>query len=171
MTHIKPPLRPTPRGPALGRTALLAVALVGLFGAPAVAQDAGAPCPYEDCALRIEPTALGVRVVRGSEGVAVGRLVPFREDLSALTASSATALPYARAAERASSRSVLAAVAAGLLLWAAADEDGPLGGGDGLRVGAALGGATAGFYGVVLGLRAEQASARAVWEYNRGLDR
>jgi len=159
-------------------TRSVTLALVSLAFAPlaANAQSASrAPsgCTYETCALRVEPRFFSVpKLLRGREGVEVGKLGGFGGGVDSLLAGPDSAAAHARhyvgAIRTANSLSLLSAVAFVVVATRT----------DWFRDNASDGDVAIGVTGTVLGLasipfrlRAEQNLSRAVWFYNAALAR
>jgi len=150
-------------------TALGAAALVHAPG-PLHAQAASEPCPYRECALRLEPRGLGAALVRGAEGEVVGRLgfMGVRPDLRLLVSRSDSAVAYAERYQILAPRGAALAGLGSLLLVAPALREDL---GDGWVIGATLGGAVSSIAGALLLSRAQRALARSVWWHNEALVR
>lgn len=146
---------------------LILVAVLGLAGSVRAQEAAPTDCTYQTCALRFEPGLFGPRLVRGVEGVPVGRPGLFGPDLTRAVGTSPEALSYARAYERARTPAIVTATAAGLLFG------GMLTGrfSDEVQAGAAVGGLTLLVVRYPFSIRAQRALSRAVWTYNGSLDR
>lgn len=141
-------------------------------------------CPYDTCALRIEPELFGApRIVRGVDALPAGRIgVLFGDDLSRAVVDNEVAYGFARRSETARLPAAALAVAGTLatfygLLYLQVDrsfenEYGELS--DDRAAGAlaavVIGGGLT-IAGGALQVRANRAQSRAVWEYNRGLSR
>ena len=153
-----------------------ALALVLCFTAvPALAQGAAAGAgpvacasggPYEACALRLEPGAFGVRLVRGagSETVSAGFLGP---NLSGAVESSPDALRYARTYERLRTPGFLSILGAGVLLGVGQAT----GASDEVQLASVVGGLGLTVLGTSLVIRSQRALSRSIWEYNGELSR
>lgn len=156
----------------------LALLILGSVVAPAGLRAQERPdCPYRECALRIEERGgLFSRraIVRGTEGEELGRIGFLgAPDLDPLLADPDSAAYYYREFRANHPSGNLLKAAGGLLVGAAIafvpDVDD-----DGARI-ALLGGGLGGFVLYFLGdERADRATnslARAIWWYNRGLER
>jgi hypothetical protein len=145
--------------------------------APAAAE----PCPYAECALRIEPEFFGApRIVRGADGRPVGRLGLFSTDLSDAVADNEVAYGYAREYERARVPALALGIVGGVLIAysslyyqinTAGFLDGPAHRREVLPAAALAVGTGLGIAGGVVQIRANRAQSRAVWEYNGPLGR
>ena len=149
-------------------------ALLLLLAAPALAQQtpSDAACTYEACALRVEPSLFGLRLVRGAEGAAVAepRLLGLGPlPLSEAVAESPAALTHARTYERSYRTTALLAAGAGVLLFFAVDRDDLFS--EEVQAGAAAGTAGLLLASIPFDLRSRRALARAVWAYNAELAR
>ena len=137
--------------------------------APSAAAQSGpvaAPCPYEVCGLRAEPSLLGVRLVAGERGETVARSGLFGVvHLADVVAASPDALLHARSYERTHLQSALVGLAAGALVGASLSGVGS----DEFQTGALVGGVGLAAVGLTLELRSRRSFSRAVWEFNRGL--
>jgi hypothetical protein len=134
------------------------------------AQAASEPCPYRECALRVEPRGLGTALVRGAEGEVVGRLgfMGVRPDLRILVSRSDSAVAHAERYQLLAPRgAVLAGIGSLLLAAPTLREDL----GDGWVIGATLGGAASTIAGAILLSRAQRALVRSVWWHNEALAR
>lgn len=160
-----------------GRVAI--AVLLALVAAPLVARAqvsaarAPAACTYETCALRVEPRFFSAPLLlRGREGVEVGRLGGFGGGVDTLLAGPDSAAAHARRyvgqIRTANTLSLLSAVAfvvvASRTNWFRDDaSDGDL----------AIGitGSVLGLASIPFHLHAEQNLSRAVWFYNAALAR
>lgn len=156
--------------PPLLHLAAAAVA-AALAAAPAATVGAqatpAAPCPYDRCALSVEPRWDALALARGARGERVGQLGFFWPgDVRPLFAGSDSALHYARRAV-ATRRAAAALTDAGALLLALgiarAAHDGGL---RGTGAGIAAGGAALFAVSVPLQFAADGRLARAVWWHN-----
>jgi hypothetical protein len=137
---------------------------------PLRAQSPTEPCPYRQCALRLEPRGLGTALVRGVEGEVVGRLgfMGVRPELRILVSRSDSAVAHAERYQRLAPRgAVLAGIGSLLLVAPALREDL----GDGAVIAATLGGAASTIAGTILLSRAQRALARSIWWHNEALTR
>lgn len=157
----------------------IVIALSLMFVAPLVANAqssvARAPlgCTYETCALRVEPRFWGPhRLLRGREGVEVGKLGGFGGGVDTLLAGPDSAATYARryvhAARTANGLSLLSAVAFVVVAtrtdWFRDDAS------DG-EVAIGVAGTALALVSIPFRLRAEQSLSRSVWFYNAALAR
>lgn len=161
----------------MSRRILVAVALT--FAAPLAARAqssaARAPvgCTYETCALRVEPRFWGPnRLLRGREGVEVGKLGGFGGGVDTLLAGPDSAATYARryvtAARRSNTLGLLGGVAFVALLFHSDNFRDDLDDTD-----VALGITALGFSiaAIPFQLHAKQSLSRSVWFYNAALAR
>ena len=159
------------------RRIVIAVALTLAVPVAVRAQSstASAPvgCTYETCALRVEPRFWGPqRLLRGREGVEIGKLGGFGGGVDTLLAGPDSAAAYARryvnAARATNTLSLLSAVAFVVVATRT----------DWFRDDASDGEVAIGITGVALALvaipfrvRAEQSLSRSVWFYNAAFAR
>ena len=128
-----------------------------------------APCPYSECAIRIEQRFFGgLRIVRGVPGdeVEAGSVGWLSGRLADYVAASPDALAHARSARGYQIGSLASAVAGGIAIGVSVahlDPDDPT---IDLLYVAGVGLA---LVSGVLQLNAQRQQARAVWEYNRTL--
>ena len=157
------------------RRILVALALLAPSAAYAQSSAARAPvgCTYETCALRIEPRFWGPnRLLRGREGVEIGKLGGFGGGVDSLLAGPDSAAAYTRryvtAARTTNTLSLLSAVAFVVVAtrtdWFRDDAS------DG-EVAIGVTGAALALVSIPFRLRAEQSLSRAVWFYNAALAR
>lgn len=155
------------------------IALVAIAAAPLAARAqtsaARAPvgCTYETCALRVEPRFLSAPLLlRGREGVEVGRLGGFGGGVDTLLAGPDSAAAHARRyvgeIRTANSLSLLSAVAFVVVAtrtnWFRDDAS------DG-DVAVGVAGTVLGLVSIPFRMHAEQNLSRAVWFYNAALAR
>ena len=153
------------------RLLFLTAALV--VAAPTLAQEAvsDSACTYETCALRIDQTLLGPRLVRGESPVAHGGFLnlgppPIESAVSESPAALAHAQSYSRDL-RTSSWIVYGASA--LYVLGALDPFDVFGGD--VELGAAVGAAGLAVVSLPISLRARRSLNRAVETYNGELER
>jgi hypothetical protein len=152
----------------------LALTLVAPLSAGAQSPAARTPvgCTYETCALRVEPRFWGpARLLRGREGVEVGKLGGFGGGVDTLLAGPDSAAAHAReyvtAARRSNTLGLLGGVAYVALLFHSDSFD------DVDNTDIALGITALGFSiaSIPFELHAKRSLARAVWFYNAALAR
>jgi hypothetical protein len=152
-----------------------ALTLAAPLAAGAQSSVARAPvgCTYETCALRVEPRFWGPnRLLRGREGVEVGKLGGFGGGVDTLLAGPDSAAAHARkyvtAARRSNTLGVLGAVAYVALLFHSDNFSDDLDNTD-----IALGITALGFSiaAIPFELHAKRSLSRAVWFYNAALAR
>jgi hypothetical protein len=153
--------------------ALAALALAPLAADAQAAARSPSGCTYETCALRVEPRFFSAPLLlRGREGVVVGKLGGFGGGVDSLLAgpdsAAAHARRYVREVRTANTLSLLSAVAFVVVATRT----------DWFRDNASDGDVAIGVTGTVLALasipfhlRAEQNLSRAVWFYNAALAR
>lgn len=159
------------------RRIVIAVALTLIVPVAVRAQSsaASAPvgCTYETCALRVESRFWGPeRLLRGREGVEVGKLGGFGGGVDTLLAGPDSAAAYARryvnAARTTNTLSLLSAVAFVVVAtrtdWFRDDAS------DG-EVAIGVTGAALALVSIPFRLRAEQSLSRSVWFYNAAFAR
>jgi hypothetical protein len=159
-----------PRRIAIALALTLAAPLaVGAQSSPA---RAPAGCTYETCALRVEPRFWGPnRLLRGREGVEVGKLGAFGGGVDTLLAgpdtAAALARDYVKAARRSNTLALLSGAAYVALLFHSDNFD------DVDNTDIALGITALGLSiaAIPFELRAKRSLARAVWFYNAALAR
>lgn len=165
--------RPGGLRPGHGRSRILcALVTVGLAVPGSMsAQEAGQPCTYETCALRLRPSGFfsTSKVVRGVQGVPVAGYRPSQtlQNLFAVEDSASAHYAVFASQYRAASRFNwlgLGLAVGGLILELRADDH-PSGWGAGLLAG----GYTMFFVANVPRRKAADAFSQAVWWYNRSL--
>ncbi|MEM0963047.1 MAG: hypothetical protein AAGK21_11000 [Bacteroidota bacterium] len=148
------------------RTTIWIAAISLAMALPVTAQPDADACPYEACAVRVDESFLGVRLVAGEDETIVARSGLFGiVDLTEVVAVSPDALPYARTYERSRLQSALAGLAGAALVgvWLSGT------GSDAFQTGALVGGIGLATVGLTLDLRSRRSFSRAVWEYNRSV--
>jgi len=148
--------------------ALVAITLVPLV-ADAQSSAARAPvgCTYETCALRVEPRLFTPpRLLRGREGVEVGKLGAFGGGVDSLLAGPDSAATYARryvtATRRANGLALLGVVA--YVVAIARDDN--LFDTDPTTAAIALTGVGLSIASIPFALHAQRSLSRSVWFYN-----
>lgn len=155
------------------------VAFVAFAAVPLSASAQSSPvrapigCTYETCALRVEPRFFSApRLLRGREGVVVGKLGGFGGGVDTLLAGPDSAAAHARhyvtEIRTANTLSLLSAVA---FVVVATRTDWFRDNGDDGDVAIGIGGTVLGLASIPFRLRAEQNLSRAVWFYNAALAR
>lgn len=154
-------------------------ALLALVAAPSVlraqvsAERARAGCTYETCALRVEPRFWGPsRLLRGREGVEVGKLGAFGGGVDSLLAGPDSAAVHARryvgAARTSNALGLLSAAAYVALL---VHTDNTTKDFDNTDIALGVTGVGFGIASIPFALRAGRELSRAVWFYNAALAR
>lgn len=153
-------------------TAALAFAVPPVASAQSAVARAPAGCTYETCALRVEPHFLTPsRLLRGREGVEIGRLGAFGGGVDSLLAGPDSAASYAHryvtATRRANGLALLGAVA-----WVVAlSRTDNLLDADPTTAGIALTGVGLSIASIPFALHAQRSLSRSVWFYNAALAR
>lgn len=162
------------------RVTYLCAATLGVVGGTqlpaqvrASAADSARGCPYEACALRVEPRAFGRYLVRGAQGERVSRLGGFGSGMAPLLTVSDSAAHYARQYVRSTRWAEGLGLIAGIGLAVAYQRDGGLrdGFGDPTAQVAAAGGIVALYASLPFVLRAQRSFSRAIWWHNAALPR
>ena len=141
---------------------LLAVGLISIQDAYAQSGQEATSCLYEVCALRVEQSLLGTRLVAGEQGTTVGRLGLFGTDLSETVARSPLAFEHARSYERSRLPVMLADLAAGALFGAVITNTGS----SEFQSGALVSGIGLTLVASTLSYRSQRSLSQAVWQYN-----
>jgi hypothetical protein len=151
-------------------TILLTVALL-VPVLPLHAQAPGPACSYTTCAIRVEPSLFGTRIVRGVEAQPVAQVGIFgaRPRLSELVAISEPAVQQARIFERQGPRGTLLLLS-GMMLAVIPAFSGESWS-DELRLGSGLAGVGLTLWGSFTMAEAQRALSRSIWWYNSELDR
>ena len=156
---------------------LATVAFIALAALPcaAGAQAGRAPagCTYETCALRVEPRFWGPsRLLRGREGVDVGKLGAFGGGVDSLLAGPDSAAAYARRYVRAARTSnTLALLSAAAYVALLVHSDNTRDDFDNTDIALGVTGLAFGIAAIPFNLRAGQSLSRAVWFYNAAFAR
>jgi len=152
---------------------LLAACLPFAAHAQSSATRAAVGCTYETCALRVEPAFFGApRLLRGREGVVVGRLGGFGGGVDTLLAGPDSAVSHTRRyvtnVRTANTLGLLSAVAFVVVVsrtdWFRHDADDT-------DVAVGVTGAALALVAIPFRVNAERHLARAVWFYNAALAR
>lgn len=152
------------------RIRILALAMLAAAPLTATAQSATrAPsgCTYETCALRVEQRFwTPSRLVRGRDGVEVGKLGGFGGGVDSLLAGPDTAAMYARRyvkAARTSNALALLGTAAVVAMFIHMDDGHDP---DGTDIALGVTGVAFGIAAIPIRLHATQSLSRSVWFYN-----
>lgn len=152
---------------------LVALACVPLALDAQSAARAPSACTYETCALRVEPRFWSPpRLLRGRDGVEVGKLGAFGGGVDTLLAGSDSAATYARryvkAARTSNTLALVGAAAYVALLFHSDNLRNDL---DNTDVALGVSGLAFGIAAIPFGLRAQRSLSRSVWFYNAALAR
>ena len=174
----------TARTSRTGRAAAAAVAsLLLAAAAPAAAQEptatpapvvtnAGQPCGYDSCVLRVEESWFSRKLVRGPEGTVVARLGFGGPSLASVVQVSDSAVAHARAYQRASTTAAvfntlgLAASVASWVIYLQGDD------GEDLRqevTAINVAALVSGIIGTTFNYKARRELTRSLWWYNRSV--
>ena len=156
----------------LGIAALVALAVLPCTASAQVSR-APSGCTYETCALRVEPRLFSAPLLlRGRQGVEVGRLGGFGGGVDSLLAGPDSAAAHARryVSEIRSANTLSLLSAAAFVVVATRTDWFRDDAGDG-DVAVGIAGTVLGLVAIPLHQRAERNLSRAVWFYNAALAR